>query len=150
MTGGKSSLALLAAGVALVVGLPLAARWLRTRDSGRCALDGLKVEALYQVRVVDAGGASRRFCCVRCAERWLALGREAAAVYITDEATGDEVEAGSAWFVVSPVATNPITRNRVHAFRDRADAEAHARDFHGLVLSPADRPLRAKPYPDRN
>ena len=149
MSRARARLWLLGACAAVVVGLPLAGRWLRPRSVGRCALDGLKVEPLYQVRVVEAAGESRLFCCVRCADRWLAtVDARPAAVYVTDEATGDEIDAAMAWFVKSAVVTNPVTRNRVHAFRDRADAEAHARDFHGDVLEKGDRRLRFISYSD--
>ena len=143
MTRAKSWLLLLAAGAAVVVGLPLGARWLRPRDRGRCALDGLKIETLYQVRVKGRNGSSVQLCSIRCAERWLALQDLApVAVSVTDEASGDEIDAATAWFVKSAVVTNPVTRNRVHAFRDKADAEAHARDFHGDLLKKGERPLR--------
>src|SRR5262245_25314533 len=143
MTRAASTRWLLAVALAVVVGLPLVGRWLRPRDTVRCALDGLKVEPLYQVNVVDHAGTSRAFCCVRCAERWLALrDGKPAAVYVTDEGSGQGIDASDAWFVWSTVPTNPITRNRVHVFRDRADAEEHARAFHGTLLSKDERPFR--------
>jgi hypothetical protein len=151
MTGPRSSVWPLALAVAVIVALSLAGRWLRSGGRARCALDGLKINPLYQVRIEDDAGVSRHFCCLRCAERWLALaGARPRAVHVTDEASGDEIDAGSAWFVTSPVTTNPITRNRIHAFRDRADAEGHARDFRGALLAGAKRPLQIRPYPDRN
>jgi hypothetical protein len=143
MKGARSWALLLLAGALLVVGLPLAGKWARRHDGPRCELDGLKIEPLYRVRVVDAGGADHLFCCVRCARRWAERQADSPrAVYVTDEAGGREVEAGAAYFVQSLVVTNPVTGNRVHAFRDRADADAHARAFRGAVLTGEERPFR--------
>jgi hypothetical protein len=129
------------AGLLVVVGLPLAGTWARRHAGPRCDLDGLPIEPLYQVRVVDAAGAAHRFCCVHCARQWLARQKAPpAAVYVTDEAGGAAIDARSAYFVQSTVPTNAITGNRVHVFRDRAAAEAHARAFAGWVLTGAERP----------
>ncbi len=129
------------AGVLLVVGLPFIGKWSR-RDLGpRCELSGLRIEPLYQVRVVDRAGSSHRFCCNRCATRWLtSSGIEPEAVYMTDEAGGGEIDAREAYFVDSRVVTNRVTENRTHTFRVKTDAEAHARTFSGSLLEGADRP----------
>jgi hypothetical protein len=133
---------LLLVGLLLVVGLPLAGRWARGRAEPRCALDGLAIEPLYRVRVVDPSGAAHEFCCVGCASRWIARQADRpAAVYVTDEATGAEIDAGSAHFVHSTVVTNPVTGNRTHVFRSRADAEEHARQYSGWMLTGAERPF---------
>jgi hypothetical protein len=142
MTSLRSRLLLFLAGLLVVVGLPLAGWWGRRGAAPRCELDGLTIEPLYRVRVVDRAGASHRFCCVRCAARWLGRqGDRPRAVYVTDEASGAEVDAGSAFFVRSAVVTNAVTRNRVHAFRDRAAAEEHARAYGGETLTGVQRPF---------
>jgi hypothetical protein len=127
----------------VVVGLPFGGKWSRRHQVPHCELDGLKIEPRYRVRVVDLSGRSHAFCCVRCAGRWLARQEESAAVvYVTDESHGAEIDATAAWFVRSTVVTNPITGNRVHAFREQADAEAHLREFRGRVLTGTERPLQ--------
>jgi hypothetical protein len=126
---------------ALVVAAPLAGRWLRRDDSARCAWDGLPVQALYRVRIMDAANGPREFCCVRCAAAWLTHHGGAHAVYVTDEAGGGEIDARAAYFVQSPVPTNPITRNSIHAFRERSDAEAHAAAFGGRLLTADEQPF---------
>jgi hypothetical protein len=134
---------LLLAGLLLVIGLPLTGKWSRRSQPPHCELDGLKIEPRYRVRVVEPAGGSHLFCCVRCAGRWLARQEgKAAAVYVTDESHGEEVDATAAWFVRSTVVTNPITGNRVHAFREQSDAEAHIREFRGRVLTDEERPLQ--------
>ena len=76
---------LLLAGLVLVVGLPLAGRWARRQAGPRCTLDGLAIEPVYRVRVVDRAGGEHVFCCVRCAGRWLARQAERpATVYVTE------------------------------------------------------------------
>jgi hypothetical protein len=126
---------------AMVLAAPLAGRWLRRDNQSRCAWDGLPVQALYRVRVVDAADTSREFCCVRCAAAWLTQHGAAHAVHVTDEASGSEIDAGAAHFVQSAVSTNPITRNSIHAFKKRSDAEEHADTFGGRLLTDEERPF---------
>ena len=107
----------------------------------------------------DQPGLSRRncrrrrthyaFCCPHCAAIW--LGRRpaaAAAVTVTDEVSGEPVDAAAAWFVRSSVVTVPTTGNRIHAFRDRADAERHAERFLGTVLPASETPFGLAPVRD--
>jgi hypothetical protein len=128
--------------VAVAVLLALAGSYVRRRPAGGCAYDGVAIEPLYRVRVVDDEGQDRVFCCIRCAELWLE-GRRAPprAVFVTDERSGQEVAAAAAWFVRSGVVTTPTSGNRVHTFRDRADAERHAATARGQVLDAAERPF---------
>ena len=140
----KSRLAALAALAALVLLalVPLAARWLRRESPGRCALDGAAVVPLYRVRICDSVGEYRSFCCVRCAELWLA--RQSAppqTIRVTDEASGQEIDAKAAVFVRSLVVTTPTTGNRIHAFASRAAAEQHADVASGRVLGGSKRPF---------
>jgi hypothetical protein len=62
---------------------------------------------------------------------------------VTDETSGALISASEAWFVRSSVITNRVTRNRVHCFQSRADAERHAAAFAGEILSGNDRPFRS-------
>jgi hypothetical protein len=143
MNYNRSRLLLVLAGVLIVVGWPLAGKLARRQEEPRCEQDGMKIESLYSVRVVGRDGESHSFCCPRCARAWLERsGGEAAVVYVTDEADGGEIDARAAHFVRSSVVTNPVTVNRIHAFRHRADAERHARAFGGSILMGADRPFR--------
>jgi hypothetical protein len=145
MNSPRSRLLLLLGCLLVVVGLPLAGKWLRRQRGPRCTLDGLAIEPLYEVRIVDSAGAAQRFCCIHCAVSWLARrGERPGAIYVTDEVSGEEIDARSAHFVQSAVVTNPITRNRVHVFRDRADAEEHVRAFGGQLLTGAERPFAAR------
>lgn len=138
-------LLLLFLGALVVVGLPLLGRWLRQDPSSRCALDGLPIEPLYQVRILDPDGKPRAFCCVSCAQRWLSREEDPPrAVFVTDESSGNTIEAASAHFVRSTVATSPITGNRVHVFADRVAAEAHVRAFGGWALIGSERPFLSR------
>jgi hypothetical protein len=133
-------------GLLVVSGLPLLGHWLRRQPEARCALDGVALSPLYRVRILDQRGTSHAFCCVVCAELWCRRHPgEAQAIYVTDEATGEEVEAASAYFVRSLVVTTPPTQNRIHTFRSRADAERHADAAGGTLLDGAERPFGGGP-----
>jgi hypothetical protein len=139
---------LLVAGLLVVVGLPLAGTWARRRPGDRCEFDGLPVEPRYRVRVADRAGGSHTFCCVRCAGLWLQRqGESPAAVRVTDEASGAEIDAAKAFFVRSTVVTDAITGNRVHVFGGRADAEEHARAYAGRALTGGERPFAPETAP---
>jgi hypothetical protein len=123
--------------------------WLGSRSRRQrlpeCALDGIAIVPIYAVEIVDAERQKHRFCCVRCAEYWLAQQTSPASeIYVTDEVSGQLVEAGEAFFVRSSVETNAVTGNRIHAFENRADAEGHAAQFRGRLLAEGERPLEGK------
>lgn len=130
-------------GIFLVVGVPLIGSWVRRSGPHRCALDGLAIAAATAVRVTDSAGESHEFCCVRCAQRWLArTGDSSALVTVTDEVTGTDLDARAAVFVRSPVVINPVTGNRIRVFRETAEADAHVARYGGRVLGPDEWPFR--------
>jgi hypothetical protein len=127
--------------LAAAVGLPLVAHWLRGTPPPGCTLDGAKIDPAYRVTIVDDHGQSHDFCCIRCAQLWLAGQLPPRIITVADEADGGEIDAGSAYYVRSQVVTTPAVGNRIHAFRRRADAEKHADEHGGTVLAGADRPF---------
>lgn len=136
----RSQWLFLTASLAIVIGLPLAGKWARRHAPPRCDLDGLTIDPHYRVRVIDGSGTEHGFCCIRCASLWLEKRTDKPrAVYVIDETSGEEIDAGSAYFVHSPVMTNPITGNAVHAFGDRTAAEEHVRVFGGWILTDGER-----------
>jgi hypothetical protein len=60
---------------------------------------------------------------------------------VVDGATGAEVPAAEAFYVRSVVVADAVTRDRVHAFARREDAERHAEAHHGTLLVGAERPF---------
>jgi NosL len=131
--------------VFVAAGLAVLGSWARRGRGVGCALDGVRIDPPFRVRVVDEQGGSEEFCCIRCAERWLGSRRgPPQAVYVTDEAEGQEVDARDAWYVRSAVVTTPTSGNRTHAFRDRADAERHAASARGTLLTGPDRPFSGR------
>jgi nitrous oxide reductase accessory protein NosL len=123
----------------------LANRARQDRQQG-CALDGVRIEPIYRVSIVDDQQHAHEFCCVRCAELWLERqATQPTGIYLTDEASGEEIEAGRAFFVRSSVITKPTTGNRIHVFQQRGDAEKHAARFGGRLLPESERPFGARP-----
>jgi hypothetical protein len=124
------------------VGLPVVGRLARQRVGDRCAIDGVAIEPIYRVRIVDRGNRSHEFCCLKCALLWQSAHEaESSAVFVTDETGGKEVLSRQAYFAVSTVVTMPTTLNRIHAFAEETDAQKHAQTFGGRVLNGADRPF---------
>ncbi len=144
MTSSGVRAALFAAGLAAVASLPWIGRALRADGEERCAFNGVRIRAATRVRLLEAGGRSRTFCCVDCARRWLAAGgRPPREILVTDETTGSEVGSGKAWFVSSRVPAFAVCGSYVHAFAREEDARRHAAAFGGRVLEGVDRPLQA-------
>jgi hypothetical protein len=126
----------------IILGLPLAGHRARRRAGDCCALDGVPIESVYRVRILDDQGQSSDFCCLKCAELWLkAQQARPRTILVTDEVSGREVEADRAYFVQSTVVTTPTTGNHVHTFESEAAAQRHADRFGGIVLEGADRPF---------
>ena len=133
----------------IVAALPFAAHWIRGGADERCAWDGLEIDPVYRVRIVEQPGITYTFCCVQCAVRWLDR-REVAPrdIFVTDEASGAEIPAREASYVRSTVSTNAITGNRVHAFRTAEDAMKHAQAAGGRRLIGAERPFAGITFSD--
>jgi hypothetical protein len=126
----------------VVVGLPLAGHLARRKAEIRCALDGGRIEPIYRVRIVDDKDLDYEFCCIRCAEIWLqSCAQLPAAIYVTDEATGTEIDSTQAVFVRSSVVTNSVTDNRIHVFANLDQGEQHASHAFGHVLPTSERPF---------
>jgi hypothetical protein len=147
MTNRRSHRTAYVVGLLALAALPLAARALGSPEPERCVVDGRPLPEALSVRVVSGSHETRRLCGVTCADRWLARedGADAAAheVFVVDETSGREVPADEAFFVRSLVA-HPVTRDRVHAFARRDDAERHARAFAGRILEGPDRPFSSR------
>ena len=131
-----------AIGLAMIAALAVAGSVIRQRGRSGCALDGMAIDPHLRVRVLDSQQLSHDFCCIRCAQLWLDhQAQPPRAIYVTDEKTGEEIEAGQAFFVRSRVVTVAATQNRLHAFADRADADRHAQLYSGRILTDAERPF---------
>jgi hypothetical protein len=130
------------AGLIILSILPFAGQVLRGDREDQCAWDGLRLEPIYQVRIVEETGSTANFCCLQCAERWLERHDGASVrVFVTDEASGAELDASRALYVRSSVVTNTVTGNRRHVFRRIEDASKHADAAHGRRLLGAERPF---------
>lgn len=127
----------------LAVGLPCLGAWLRRQQAPQCALDGVRLDPVYVVDIAESSGRHRQFCCILCAEYWLAkTPSPEAMIQVTDEVSAKTIPANEAYFARSSVMTNSVTLNRIHAFADRDEAEAHARQFGGRVLEGQERPFQ--------
>ena len=123
--------------------LPLAGTWSRRQKLPQCAFDGVAIVPIYRVEIVAANGERRRFCCIRCAEHWLANEpSRPIAIDVTDEVTGQALDASQAYYVRSSVVTNTVTGNRVHVFSEQHDADEHAAQFRGRLIEGEERPLQ--------
>lgn len=129
-------------GLFLISLLPLAGVLMRDHKDVRCAWDGLPVERIYRVRIIESSDTPREFCCLTCAERWLQQRRDQARrILVTDESSGREIAAGDAHYVRSTVVTNPVTGNQRHVFESAEDAARHASAAQGLLLAGPERPF---------
>ena len=126
----------------LIFGLPLAARLSRRGEQGRCALDGAAIEPRFRVRLVNARGVNRTFCSLTCLANWLSHETDIVDLYLTDEQSGREIDAESAWLVRSSVITHPASGNKIHCFARREDALRHAGIARGQLLTEIEKPWR--------
>lgn len=133
--------------VLLLALLPLARRW--TLDTGgppRCSFDGLAIDPRHRVRIElnDDRQSAHGFCSLGCAEGWVGASRSTpAAIYVTDEPTGDEIDLCHATVVQSRIVVHAGTGDRRHVFRHAKDAAVHAAQFQGRILTGERRPFAA-------
>jgi hypothetical protein len=127
--------------VAAAACLPVAARWLRGPPPSGCALDGAAIDPSYRAIIVDGRGEAHAFCCLRCAQLWLATQPPPRSIAVTDEVSGEEIDAAAAYYVRNLRVTTPAVGNRIHVFSSQADAERYAASQGGTLLAGTNRPF---------
>ena len=134
------------AAVVSAAAIPVLSSTIRPVPGEHCAGDGVEVGKLLRIRIEAADGKRWVFGSVRCAEDWLAHAHPGAVrVLVTGEVTGIETDARNVTWAQSRVATSRPTGERLHAFRRREDARAHAEAFGGTLIEDDARPFRGVP-----
>ncbi len=101
-------------------------------SGGRCDYDGVRIQTLYAVHFSLKDGSEKRFCSVACATMsFPKLKDRIGKVIVTDEVSGNKINASQAFYVESEVVTVPHVKNRIHIFANREDAIKHLRKFNG-------------------
>lgn len=120
---------------------PWAADRLRT-GTGRCELDGARIDAAFRVRIVRPDGGSVLLCSVTCAENWLRRRGEAPRdVRVTDAPSGREIDARAATFARIPTARGEGPPDWIQAFESEAEAELRVKQYGGEILDGKRRPF---------
>lgn len=103
-----------------------------------CSLDGSEIHPLYEVIIIQKNSLSNNFACIASARIWFSENIEhISSVVVTDETTGEKINAQDAFYVLSEVVTTSYTGNRIHAFAEKRKARFHAGQFKGkLVKNP--------------
>ncbi|MBI4686865.1 MAG: hypothetical protein HY756_03670 [Nitrospirae bacterium] len=100
-----------------------------------CSYDGTRIEPIYEVDIKQKDGRLLRFCSVYCAKGWFKeKPGEVDSVIVTDEITGEKIDAAIAFFVESEVVAIEATQNRIHAFKNKEYAVNHARQYKGKII----------------
>lgn len=98
----------------------------------KCAYDGVEIDPLYEVRFIMKDGKALRFCCI--VNAIMAFPQSKAgidSVLVTDEVTGQKLNAEKAFFIESSVVTVPHVKNRIHVFASEFDAVRHRDQYSG-------------------
>lgn len=104
--------------------------------SSRCSLDGSRIQPLYEVIIVLRDKSISRFSSIISARIWFRENSEqVSTILVTDETTGEKIDAGQAFYTESEVITTPHTRNKIHVFGQREAAESHALEFRGRLVN---------------
>ncbi len=108
----------------------------------KCSLDGIGIDPLYEVTIIQEGETSYNFSCILSAQIWLMENSESiSSIWVTDEMTGKKIRAELAYYVESDVTTMPHTGNRIHAFSHEKAAKLHAWQHKGKFVK---NPLRVR------
>jgi len=121
-------------GTALILAL-ISALYQTRYARPHCAFDGVVIEPIYEVDITLKDGTELRFCSIYCASKWYEGNPEQVeAITVTDELTGEKVDAFLASYAESQVVTVKHNGNRIHVFRDRKEAALHARMYRGRII----------------
>lgn len=119
--------------------LALAGELTKQPDGERCALDGAAIPPLTRVSIKPPEDKELHFCSLCCARGWLtanpgiatALAAGQGSITVTDEVSGEAMDAGLAYWVRSGRFSRRANHCRMHVFREVADASRHLLDFKG-------------------
>ena len=115
-------------------------------SSLRCSLDGIRIDPLYEVKIIGKDERCWSLSSILSAQIWLRENSmKVSSIWVTDEITGEKIEAGDAYYVESEVITTPHTGNKIHVFAQRTEAKLHARQFNGKLVKNPLRTHREKP-----
>lgn len=125
--------------------LPLAADRLRSQEE-RCALDGVEIAHAFRTHVVDADGLDHAFCGVRCARLWVERQeRPPRSVWVTDCASGRELDATSAWYVHALTTRTDGAPDSIRTFATLEEARRFVEAYGGELFLASQRPFLAHP-----
>ena len=102
----------------------------------RCSLDGILIDPLYEVTIIQKDNTLYNFSCILSARVWLIenSGRPSS-IWVTDEATGKKIRAELAYYVESDVIT--LTGQQLNWLLDGYDVmrlQPHERLHYRSVL----------------
>ena len=103
----------------------------------RCHWDGTSIQPIFGVEWTpgNAGSATHRFCCICCAQGWLAATNVRQGRFsVRDEVSGLPMDALSGYYVLSARVTETATGCRIHVFREPLHARAHLLKHDGRPL----------------
>ncbi len=107
-----------------------------SRSAQRCAYDGAKIDSLYEVQFLMKGGEVLRFCSIACALQALEQRKEGIGlIMVTDEVSGQKVDAEKTFFVESKVISVPHVKSNVHAFASEEASQRHQNQYQGKSIS---------------
>lgn len=131
---GKITLAAII--IAVSVAVSLFTIFLQRQSVSVCHYDGEKIMPIYGVDIKLKDGDVSRFCSVYCSQAWFKENNtKVASVTVTDELTGEKLDASLAFFVESEVVSVATTRNRIHVFKEEHHAQTHAKQYNGLIVN---------------
>lgn len=118
-----------------VLVISLISRWrVYQSRADRCNLDGNRIEPIRRVDLLRDGKTLQSFCCITCAADWPDV-PPGAYWRVHDEITGEALDSASACFVESAVVTVPSRQDRIHVFKNWADALGHCKQYDGRRIS---------------
>ena len=102
----------------------------------QCANDGLRINPLYEVQFSMKDSSVYRFCSIVCAlQAFDRLKENIALALVTDEVSGQKVNAEKAFFIESRVVTVPHVKNRIHVFASEPEAVHHRDEYSGKHIN---------------
>jgi hypothetical protein len=120
--------------VVLLIFSWLSRELVRGSHPDRCSFDGVSIDRVHRVDLMEDGMVRASFCSVACALAWPKL---PASRYwqVRDEMSGEPIDASRACFVLSRVVTVATRGERIHVFRQWTDAMNHCAQFGGARIA---------------
>ncbi len=101
-----------------------------------CTICGMKLPMFYKTsHAAKVDGHQHQFCSIHCLANTIKSGKKVTEMKVVDNESLKFIDAKEAWYAVKSSKPGTMSKVSKYAFKDKAKAEAFAKEFGGEVMN---------------